>query len=283
MILAIKHRTIYYRRFAKDIWGIVRTTAPQPWSDKHLNYKLNHGQVSDSEKKLIFKFQKLQRLQIPHYLTFNNSLFARSTHGIQRILDFFFTLYMAKKKQNRQKNKPYVYRLDIIDRPLIRKKLKQRFVSLRLVKLFYINYSYKNFRQLAMRMRRQYGMFEWNFLLQLEGRLMSFLYRTSLISNPFQCMQFIKQGYVMVNLKYIPHTNYRVQVSDFVSFSYLGKKIVYLALMYRLKNRLTLFNAPNYMFVSYTFMFSYMKRPPLKKQLVFPIAIDLYRATGYAF
>jgi len=283
MVLAIKHRTIYYRRFAKDIWGIMRTTAPQPWVNKHLVYKLTHNKLPKSEKNLIIKFQKLQKLQTPEYLTYYTNLFAKSTNNMQRILDFFFTLYIAKKKQARQRNKPYVYRLDVIDRPLIRKKLKQRFVSLRLVKLFYINYSYKNFRQLATRMRRKYGMFEWNFLLQLEGRLMSFLYRTSLLSNPFQCMQFIKQGHVLVNLRYVPYVNYRVQVGDFVGFSDLGKKIVYLALLYRLKYRLTLFNAPGYMFVSYTFMFSYMKRAPLRKQLVFPIAVDLYRATGYAF
>lgn len=112
------------------------------------------------QKDIIIRFQKLQRLQIPEFLTVNSSLFTSMSNNMKRILDFFFVLYMAKKKQARQRNKPYVYRLDIIDRPLIRKRLKQRFVSLRLVKLFYINYSYKNFRQLATRMRRKYGMFE---------------------------------------------------------------------------------------------------------------------------
>lgn len=123
-------------------------------------YKLNHNKLPISEKNLVIKFQKLQKLQTPEYLTYYTNLFANSTNNLQRILDFFFTLYMAKKKQAKQRYKPYVYRLDIIDRPLIRKRLKNRFVSLRLVKLFYINYSYKNFRQLAQRMRRKYGMFE---------------------------------------------------------------------------------------------------------------------------
>ena len=138
----------------------MRTTVPQPWINKHIEYKLTHGQLPKSEKKLIIKFQKLQKLQMPEYLMFYTNLFPKSSNNMQRILDFFFTLYMAKKKRAQQRNKPYIYRLDVIDRPLIRKRLKQRFVSLRLVKLFYINYSYKNFRQLASRMRRKDGMFE---------------------------------------------------------------------------------------------------------------------------
>jgi ribosomal protein S4 len=200
-----------------------------------------------------------------------------------RILDFFYKLQETRKKQKQKRKQPYIYRLDIIERRTIKRYLKYRFVSLRLVKLFYINYNYKKFRVLSNRMRKKVGMFEWNFLLQVEGRLMSFIYRTSLVANLFQCMQLIKQGHVYVNFKNFPYVNHTVQVGDFLTFTSLGKKLIYLMLIKRLSKKITLFNAPGYMYVSYALLYAYMKRPPLKKQLVFPIAIDLYRATGYAF
>jgi hypothetical protein len=96
-------------------------------------------------------------------------------------------------------------------------------------------------------------------------------------------MQLIKQGHVYVNFKNFPYVNHTVQVGDFLTFTSLGKKLIYLMLIKRLSKKITLFNAPGYMYVSYALLYAYMKRPPLKKQLVFPIAIDLYRATGYAF
>jgi hypothetical protein len=79
---------------------------------------------------------------------------------IGKIIDFFYSLREARRKANAERKQAYIYRLDIIDRPKRKRKLKYRFVSLRLVKLFYINYTYRNFRRLATQMRRKDGMFE---------------------------------------------------------------------------------------------------------------------------
>ena len=206
-----------------------------------------------------------------------------ASNRMERILDFFAVAELVREEARRKRGRPYIYRLDIIQRRLRKRKYHKRFVSLRLVKLFYINVSYHQFRQLASRTRRMYGRFEWNFLLALEARLMSYIYRTSLLCNPFQCMQIIKQGYVGINNKYTPYVNHRVAVGDFVTFTLMAKQLIYVLLIARLVTKRTLFNPPGYMYVSYKFLYSYMKTPPVRKQLVFPISVDLYRATGYAF
>jgi|ADGO01.1.fsa_nt_gi Ribosomal protein S4 and related proteins len=158
-----------------------------------------------------------------------------------------------------------------------------RFVSIRLTKLFYLTFTYRQFRRLAFEMRRKDGYYGHNFCLALEGRLVSAIYRSSLVSNLFQSIQLVKQGYVAVNKVYQKHVNYRVKVSEFITFELLTKRIIYFCLLKRLACRAVVFNPPRYMFVSYSFLFAYMKRPPSRKDLVFPVGIDLYRATGYAY
>jgi len=165
----------------------------------------------------------------------------------------------------------------------MKKKMKARFISLRLVKLFYITFSYRQFRHLARTMRSRDGAFEQNYLLALEGRLLSYLYRSSLMTNPFQTMDFIRKGNVLVNLRCENHYNYRVPLNTLVTFSSLGKRVIYMNVMPRLAARRTFFNVPRYMYLSYMFLYSYMTRPPQAEDLVFPVSIDVYRATGYAF
>lgn len=207
----------------------------------------------------------------------------QESRKISRIIDFFYKSYLRRQEQRFKSRRRYIYRLDIIQKEVRRKKLKYRFVSLRLIRLFYITISYRQFRQLARAMRSKAGLFEENYLLALEGRLSSYLYRTSLVANPFQCIQLVQQGQLLVNFKQQRYITYRVPLHTLVTFTGVGKRIIYLTLMARLAKRRSLFNPPRYMFVSYSFLFSYMKRPPRQADLVFPVAIDIYRASGYAF
>lgn len=186
-----------------------------------------------------------------------------ASNRMERILDFFTAAQLAREEARKKRGRPYIYRLDIIEKATRRRKYHKRFVSLRLVKLFYINLSYHQFRHLARRTRRLQGRFEWNFLLVLEARLMSHVYRSSLVANPFQCIQLIRQGYVAVNNFYYPYVNHTVKLGQFVTFSSLSRKLIYVLLLARLIAKRTLFNPPAYMYVSYTFLYSYMKTPPL--------------------
>lgn len=132
-------------------------------------------------------------------------------------MDFFTAAELARQEARRKKGRPYVYRLDMVERVQRKRKYHKRFVTLRLVKLYYINIAYHQFRALARRTRRMDGRFEWNFLLALEARIVSYIYRTSLVANPFQCIQLIKQGYVAINNRYTPYVNTPVKVGEFVT------------------------------------------------------------------
>jgi hypothetical protein len=111
---------------------------------------------------------------------------------------------------------------------------------------------------------------------------MSFLYRTSLISSPFQCIEVIKKGYVFINLKNIFNIKSKVNINNLLNFLPLGKKYIYISLLNRLSKRRSLFNPPYFVFVSYLFLFTYLNRFPRSKDMIYPISIDINRASGYA-
>jgi hypothetical protein len=318
MILAIKHRASYYKRFELDIWGILRTSifkfkakedkdrrrvtakpknrlwrssnvsrSSRKYFFRRINYASKRARMrlisykNAFAKKNIFrtskrKTKKLAYLRSHFLLTFFNS-------KLINIFDFFYKSFLAKQEYKRRARRRYIYRIDIIQRRVFKKKMKKRFVSLRLVKLFYLTLHYHQFRQLAQRTRRLAGCFEHNFFLALEGRLVSFVYRTSFIPNPFQCIEIVKRGNVTIEGVVQGHINYLIQLNQLVSFIPSFKRLIYLSLLYRLARGAILFNPPRYIYVSFIFLFTYMTRPPHRRDLVFPISLDMYRATGYAF
>lgn len=206
-----------------------------------------------------------------------------TSRKLTNMVELFYKLFKLQERFRRNLRRRYVYKLDLIKKQKLRRKMKERFISLRLVKLFYITFSYRQFRQLALTMRSKIGAFEENYLLALEGRLLSYLYRTSLMTNPFQCIEFIKRGNILINFRLENHYNFRVPINTLVTFSSYGKRLIYMNVIPRLKAKRTLFNVPKYMYLSYIFLYSYMTRPPRGTDLIFPVAIDMYRATGYAF
>jgi ribosomal protein S4 len=231
-------------------------------------------------KNIKLNLSTLQRLP----KKFTNYLYVTFFYGkLRRIFDFFYNNYVTRQEYRMRSRRRYIYRVDIIQRRVFKKKIKKRFVSLRLVKLFYLTLQYHQFRQLARRTRLLDGCYEHNFFLALEGRLVSFVYRTSFIPNIFQCIQLVRRGGVVVEKSVQNYVNYHVTINRVVRFTSLVKRLIYISLLYRLGRQLVLFNPPRYIFVSYYFLYCYMKRPPRRRDLVFPISLDMYRATGYAF
>ena len=60
-----------------------------------------------------------------------------------KIAQFFYSLYLKRQEYR------YVYRIDVVKPNPRRKRLKKSFVTLRLVKLFYLTLKYKQFRTIA--------------------------------------------------------------------------------------------------------------------------------------
>src|SRR5690606_41550845 len=58
----------------------------------------------------------------------------------------FYSIYKEKQSLKLQSYTRYIYRIDIVKPRVFRKALKMRFVSIRLTKLFYLTFTYRQFR-----------------------------------------------------------------------------------------------------------------------------------------
>jgi len=102
-----------------------------------------------------------------------------------------------KKQVKRKKiyyRAPFIYevRNKVVKRQVF--FTKDQFSSLRIARLFYIMYNYKHFKKLNYKAKKQDGYFEQNYILLLECKLASFIYRSSFFPNMFESIFFIKHS-----------------------------------------------------------------------------------------
>jgi len=195
---------------------------------------------------------------------------------------FFFKQFKKRMALRRIRKRPFVYRIDVIRRHVRRKRLKWRFVTLRLVRFYYSLLSYKQFRKIGRLAKKKDGLYEHNFILFLEGRLVNFLYRTSLVENIFKSIYYIKGGFITLNKKVCTYFNEPCSLFDILSFLPLVLYDIMLLYIYRLSMRIILHPPLRYMFISFIFFFSFMFKAPFRKDIPNRKIIDLYRLTGYA-
>src|ERR1700733_11532047 len=103
--------------------------------------------------------------------------------------------------------KRFIYRIDVVKPRRKRRFIKKRFLTLRIVKLFYLTLTYKNFNKIAFISSKKDGSFENHFFLALEGRLISFLYRTAFVSNMFESLYYIKHSFITLNKRIFNFVN----------------------------------------------------------------------------
>jgi len=175
----------------------------------------------------------------------------------------------------------YIYRIDVINPLKKKRKFKARFLSLRLVKLFFLTLTYKQFRCIAKIAAAKDGSFQANYCSLLEGRLVSMVYRTNFIYSMFESIAFVKSSKVLINNILINYVNFVVNVGDFLTFFGDYKNKFRSNFLKRFRTQTIIFNTPRYMFVNYKLFFAFMERQPLDKDLVYPIKLDIYRATAY--
>ena len=105
---------------------------------------------------------------------------------------FYKIFFNYKNRKYRYYRMPFIYepRVYFISRKKFKMDIKR--VSLQLVRLFYIIYSFKQLRRLIRRAKRSDNVFDNTFVLLMECKLPSFIYRSSLFSNMFESINFIK-------------------------------------------------------------------------------------------
>jgi len=197
------------------------------------------------------------------------------------ICKFFFSIFKSRRRERIERMRRYIYRLDEKYKPNKKKKSFPKIISFRLVKFFYIIYSYKWFNKMAILARKRDGLFEMNYIYLIECRITSIIYRTSFYKTPFEILSVIKDGNILVNRKFIFYNNYIVNLFTLIGFRPSYKKRLYSNLLSRIKKRRILFNTPKFMYISYRLLLAYIKRIPNYNELIYPSSVDIFRVIGY--
>ena len=182
---------------------------------------------------------------------------------------FFFRLYLNKEDFRHNKIRRYIYRIDIVNPKQKKKFMKFRFITLRLVKLFYLTLKYKQFRTYAQLAARRDGFFQANYCYNVESRLASVVYRTNFIFSMFESIDIVKHGKVLVNGCVLSYVNANVKVGDIVSFFRLDKLKLRSNFVKRFRSQGFVFNTPRYLYVNYKLFFAFLERQPYDNDLAF--------------
>jgi ribosomal protein S4 len=175
----------------------------------------------------------------------------------------------------------YVYRIDIIEKFTFKKSYDKRFLSIRLTRLYFLTFQDYQFRQLFKLAGKMDGNLEENYIHFLEGRLLSIVYRMNFIFDIFECMRVIKEKYIYVNFVNKIQFNKCIKVGDFISIKSKYLDFIKFNCDIRSESEAFLFNIPQFLFVSYYFFFAFLLYKPRRKELVYPISLDIQRITGY--
>jgi ribosomal protein S4 len=113
---------------------------------------------------------------------------------MQKIIDIFIV-----KKQQKEKvffKKPFIYEPRVPFIVAKKFRIKKQLIGVQIIKLFYVLYNFRQLSNIGKKAKKQEGVFEHNFLTIIEAKLPSFIYRTSLFSNLFDSIKFVKQNNV---------------------------------------------------------------------------------------
>jgi hypothetical protein len=244
----VKQKLKFYRRFKVDIWGILKNSLHVKFKGFLINYHVfcrplarffikNHiakGFVGKHyafvKGKIVFKEDSVLRLINEKSVEaslfnalldkfFNIEPSARSV----RVCDYFFHKFLLRMEANKAKDRKFIYDISVHKPVNLEIFLKKEFASLRLVKMYYIILKYRQIQKLAKKAKRMDGLFEANYFYLLECRLPSLMYRSGLIANMFESLNFVKNNNVWVNKIFISNIFYSVKLMTFVGVRILFK------------------------------------------------------------
>jgi ribosomal protein S4 len=165
------------------------------------------------------------------------------------------------------------------DRP--KNRFKERFLSIRLTRLYFITFQDHQFRAMFKRASKLDGSMIQNYYYLLECRSLMILYRTLFAPTPFDAIKLIKNGFLFFDGDQIHSLHAPLIVGKFIHLAIELRFRVQCYLAIRSKGNAVLFNVPKFMFVSFYFIMAILLRLPQKKDFIYPITIDVQRITGY--
>jgi ribosomal protein S4 len=305
-----KKRLSYYKDYKSDIWGLIRNNLQYKIDRTSYNinniffeakrafrqgflkkryYKRNKFIVINTVPRFIRTrkywnyFQFIHENKIKSFLYFYLLFYFFKTKIKNRLYNIY-KVYFSNKKYFWKKKyyyTPFIYEPRIYN--VIYKRLKKGalYLTLQLVRLFYIIYSYKQLKKLIKKAKRSDGALDNNFISLMECKLPSFIYRSSFFSNMFECINFIKTGSLLINYQVSDNLYKVIKVMDFVTYITYVKGFIFWTFFKRIRRKAFLFLFPKYMFISLIFILIILIRLPLNKEIINPVAIDMYRTFHY--
>jgi hypothetical protein len=107
------------------------------------------------------------------------------------------------------------------------------------------------------------------------------VYRSSLFSNMFESISFIKSGNLWINKFIALNLRYTIKVMDFVGFNNFVKGFIFWSFFKRIRRKAFLFLCPRYMYISLAFFFIILIRMPLYNETINSISVDTYKISNY--
>lgn len=207
--------------------------------------------------------------------------FAKYT--ISKRLCNIFNILLEKKTEEIRifYRRPFIYepRLPLTSRR--KRLLNYEYTTYRLLKIFFVMYSYNQLRNIMFKAKLQNGVFEHNFMTIIESKLPSYLYRSSLFPTIFESLNFVKQSNVWVNKEYKPLIYYHVKLFDIVGFRPFYKSYIIWAFFKRLRRRAFLFLFPECIYISLCFLFIILIKRIRMEDIINAFEFDYYRMSDY--
>lgn len=151
-------------------------------------------------KLIKYQFKLYKRFELDVWgLLFSNPVFG---HPVVR---FFQDSYRYRAERAKQRFRQFIYRIDIINPDKSHKRKKWKFVSMQLVKLFYKGINQRKVYRFSKLSSSSFGLWVDNFLLLIESRISTILYRVNWIPNILFLNQFLSHGGVLLDSK-VPTT-----------------------------------------------------------------------------
>ena len=94
-------------------------------------------------------------------------------------------------------------------------------------------------------------------------------------------MMFVKRKRLFINQKPINYINAVVPIGTSIIPAKVWVPWIRYHLYKRLSLRSVLYNTPRFLFISFRFWIAFLIKKPRRKDLIYPIAIDIQRISGY--
>ena len=183
----------------------------------------------------------------------------------ERVIQLLYDAYSERKNPPRKRGR-FRYRIDIIERPKIRKFRNLASLSYKRIRVYYRYLSLSHFRKFDKQARSKSGYILSHLIMLLEFRMCVMVYKLSLIRNMYDASYFLNLKILVIEDRIPTNINSRVWIFEWISFrtSNLKKKFRF-EFIRRLLNGLIYFPIPRFIYCTWSLMmWMIIRRPELK-------------------